>query len=117
MMKPPVPSELRLSADRRTLTVGYGDTSHALAAELLRVESPSAEVQGHDPSQKTLIGGKSQVAITRIEPVGNYAVRLVFDDGHETGIFSWAVLDRFVREGDGLWAAYVEGLAQAGLAR
>ncbi|MGB1357269.1 MAG: gamma-butyrobetaine hydroxylase-like domain-containing protein, partial [Candidatus Puniceispirillaceae bacterium] len=87
----PWPSEIRLSADKRTLNVTFeGGTSVALSAELLRVESPSAEVQGHGAGQKTTPLGKQDVCISRIEPVGNYAVRLVFDDGHDTGLYSWA---------------------------
>ena len=101
------PSEIRLSKDRRTLTVTWPDEApHQLSAELLRVESPSAEVQGHDPSQKKIVYGKRDVAITKIEPVGQYAVRLVFDDGHDTGIYSWDVLDHLVQNGTNLMAAY-----------
>lgn len=116
-MTAPAPTSLRLSKDRKTLTLVYGTVEHALSAELLRVESPSAEVQGHDPSQKTIIGGKRDVAITGIEPVGNYAVRLIFSDGHETGIFSWEVLDRFAREGDALMEAYLAALKERHMAR
>ncbi len=114
----PTPTEIRLSKDKRTLTVAFdsGET-FALAAELLRVESPSAEVQGHDPSQKTIVPGKRTVEIIKIEPVGNYAVRLVFDDMHETGIFSWSVLHRLGRNADSLWADYEAALAARGLAR
>ena len=101
------PRELRLSVDRRTLTVTMDDGARAaLPAELLRVESPSAEVQGHDPSQKVLVRAKGDVRIVRVEPVGRYAVRLVFDDGHETGIYSWRVLERFVRDGEAMLSAY-----------
>ena len=87
------PTELRLSKDRRNLLVAFDDgASFALPAELLRVESPSAEVQGHHPSQKTIVAGKAAVEILRVEPVGNYAVRLGFDDMHETGIYAWDYL-------------------------
>ena len=112
------PTEIRVSKDRKTLTLGYvaGET-HDLAAELLRVESPSAEVQGHDPSQKKLVPGKKDVTISGIEPVGNYAIRIIFDDGHDTGIFSWAVLDKLVREGDALFAAYCEAMRENSLSR
>lgn len=117
-MTAPAPKSLRLSKDRRVLTVSYGEgEDHALPAELLRVESPSAEVQGHDPSQKTIIGGKRDVAITGIEPVGNYAVRLIFSDGHETGIFSWEVLRRFADEKETLMEAYIAALKERHMAR
>lgn len=88
-----------------------------LSAELLRVESPSAEVQGHDPSQKKLIPGKSNVEIIKIEPVGNYAVRLVFDDMHDTGIYSWDVLHRIGSDAEGLMARYTAKINDAGLSR
>ena len=110
----PAPSEIRLSKDRRTLTVRFPDgAERTLSAELLRVESPSAEVQGHDPSQKRLVTGKEGVTITAIEPVGRYAVRLVFDDGHDTGLYSWSVLERFVRHGEAMEAAYRKAVAEA----
>ena len=87
------PSEIRLASDKHTLHVTFeSGESFALTAELLRVESPSAEVQGHGAEQKTTPSGKQNVAISRVEPVGNYAVRLVFDDGHDTGLFSWDIL-------------------------
>lgn len=114
----PKVTELRLSSDKRTLTVQFDDGArYTPSAELLRVESPSAEVQGHDPSQKKLIPLKRHVVITKIEPVGNYAVRLVFDDGHDTGIYSWSVLERLGREGDALMATYLQALDAAGLPR
>lgn len=111
----PSPTEIRLSKDRRTLTVSFdsGET-FALSAELLRVESPSAEVQGHDPSQKRIVPNKENVEIMQIEPVGNYAVRLVFDDMHDTGIYSWAVLHRLGVQGDELMAAYRKAVAAMG---
>ena len=114
----PTPIEIRLSQDKRTLSVVFDNAERfALSAELLRVESPSAEVQGHDPSQKTVVPGKRAVEIIKIEPVGNYAVRLVFDDMHETGIYSWRVLHRLGRDADRLWADYEAALAQRGLSR
>ncbi|MEM6852454.1 MAG: DUF971 domain-containing protein [Pseudomonadota bacterium] len=89
----PWPLELRLRPGGRELMVAYDDgASFALSAELLRVESPSAEVQGHGPGQKKRIVGKENVAIVRIERVGSYAVRLCFDDGHDTGLYSWDYL-------------------------
>jgi DUF971 family protein len=112
------PEELRLSKDRRMLTVSF-DTGerHALAAEYLRVFSPSAEVQGHSPAQRQLVGGKEAVEIIRVEPVGNYAVRLHFDDLHNSGIYSWDYLLRLGREGESLWAGYLAELAGKGLSR
>jgi len=112
------PTEIRLSKDRQTLTVRFDDDrSHDLSAELLRVESPSAEVQGHDPSQKKIVPGKRNVTIQGIEPVGNYAVRLTFSDGHDTGIYSWNVLGRLCRDGHNLLAAYLDALEEKGLSR
>ena len=111
------PTELRVSKDRRTLHVAFHDEAHAIPAELLRVESPSAEVQGHDPSQKKTIGGKRDVTITNIVPTGRYAVRIVFSDGHDTGLYSWDALRRFGREGKAMMADYDAALARAGLTR
>jgi DUF971 family protein len=89
----PVPTEIRLDRATRVLHVTFGEgVQFALPAEYLRVESPSAEVQGHGPGQKTIVGGKQQIGIGAVEPVGHYAVRLIFDDGHDTGIFSWDYL-------------------------
>jgi len=84
---------------------------------LLRVESPSAEVQGHGPSQKQTIGGKRDVGITRLEPVGNYAVRIVFDDGHSTGLYSWQYLYALGRDQDVIWESYLKALEERGLRR
>ena len=101
------PSEIRVSTDKKTLSVIFeGGESITLSAELLRVESPSAEVQGHGVGQKTTPLGKQDVRITGIEPVGNYAVRLTFDDGHNTGIFSWDILQDYGRRQDSLMADY-----------
>ena len=112
------PTELRLKRAEKRLDIAYDDgTSFALPAEYLRVESPSAEVQGHGPGQKQTVAGKADVGITRIEPVGNYAVRLVFDDGHDTGIYSWTYLHQPGRERESRWARYLEDLAKAGLTR
>ena len=117
-MSEPWPEELRLAGGGSELVVRF-DTgeSHVLAAEYLRVESPSAEVQGHAPSQKVLVAGKADVAIDAIEPVGQYGVLLRFSDGHATGIFSWDVLHRLGREYDTRWPAYLDALAAAGLRR
>lgn len=112
------PTELRLHRASRVLEVAF-DTGERfrLPCEYLRVESPSAEVQGHAPSQKVLVAGKADVAIDAIEPVGQYAVLLRFSDGHATGIFSWDVLHRLGREYDTRWPAYLDALAAAGLRR
>ncbi len=87
------PTEIRLSADKKTLTVTFdnGDV-FPLSAELLRTESPSAEVQGHSPSQKKTVLGKENVTIRALEATGNYAIRIVFDDGHDSGIYTWTYL-------------------------
>ncbi|MFD1702041.1 gamma-butyrobetaine hydroxylase-like domain-containing protein [Methylopila henanensis] len=112
------PIEIKLSRDGRTLTVAWADGArHELAAELLRVESPSAEVQGHSPEQKTIVPGKREVAIRDVQEVGSYAVRLVFDDGHSTGIYTWPTLRAFGDEGAELFAAYEAALAERGLSR
>jgi DUF971 family protein len=114
----PWPSELRLSKDRRLLTVTFdGGESHALPAEYLRVFSPSAEVQGHSPAERRTVGGKEKVGIAQVIPVGNYAVRLRFDDGHDTGIYAWSYLLKLGREHDERWAAYLAELKQKGLTR
>lgn len=112
------PRELRVSKDRRLLTVTFPD--HApfeLPAEMLRVLSPSAEVQGHSPEQRVTVPGKRNVAIARIEPVGNYAVRIVFDDFHDTGIFTWTYLHELGRERGARWGAYLAELEAKGLSR
>ena len=89
----PWPVEIRANAAERTLSVAFDSgESFSYTAELLRVESPSAEVQGHSPAQKQIVAGKRLVQITAVEPVGHYAVRIVFDDGHATGIYTWAYL-------------------------
>ncbi len=112
------PTELRLKSAERMLTVSFDDGSRFdLPAEFLRVESPSAEVQGHTPAQKRLVHGKRDVAITRVDPVGNYAVRLTFDDGHDSGIYSWTLLHRLGRERETLWQAYLSALTARGLER
>lgn len=112
------PTELRVARDKRILTVAFEDgTRHELPAEMLRVMSPSAEVQGHSPEQRKTIGGKKNVQIMQVEPVGNYAVRIVFDDMHSTGIFTWTYLDELGRDKDAKWAAYLAELDEKGLSR
>lgn len=89
----------------------------ALEAEYLRVESPSAEVKGHGPGQEQLVWGKRNVKIRTLEPVGTYAVRILFDDGHSTGLYTWPYLLKLGRERDGIWQAYLGRLEQAGVSR
>ena len=115
-MRPP--RELRVSPDRRLMTVIFD--AHApieLKAELLRVVSPSAEVQGHSPEQRVTVPGKIDVEISRLEPVGNYAVRVVFSDGHDTGIFTWAYLHTLGHDKDKRWQDYLAELEAKGLSR
>src|SRR5215469_4646037 len=103
-----IPTEIRLNKADRVLHVSFDDGAwFALPAEYLRVESPSAEVQGHGPQQKQTVPGKRHVSIIGIEPVGNYAVRLTFDDMHDTGIYSWEYLRTLGREHDRRWADYL----------
>jgi DUF971 family protein len=114
----PWPTEIRYVSDSRTLEVAFDDgRSFSLPAEYLRVESPSAEVQGHGPSQKQIVPGRRHVGITAVEPVGNYAVRLVFDDLHDTGIYSWTTLYRLGVEQAERWQRYLDALAERGLSR
>jgi DUF971 family protein len=112
------PTEIRLSQDKRLLTVSYEDgTSVSLDAELLRVFSPSAEVQGHSAAERKTVGGKERVTIRDVQPVGNYAVRLVFDDGHDTGLYTWSYLAALGAEKDQRWARYLAELQEKGLSR
>ena len=112
------PTELRLHKDRKTLTVSFGNgQSFDLPAEYLRVKSPSAEVQGHSPDERKTVPGKKNVMILEVQPVGNYAVRLVFDDLHSTGIFSWPYLHELGREYRRNWQDYLDELAQKNLSR
>lgn len=112
------PTEIRLSKDRKTLTVSF-DTgeSYNLSAEFLRVRSPSAEVQGHSPDERKTVPGKRLVEILQVEPVGNYAVRLVFDDMHSTGLYSWEHLLDVGRNQREYWQSYLDELAAKGLSR
>src|SRR5579862_4406430 len=109
------PAELRVNPERTTLTVSFdGDERFALPAEYLRVESPSAEVQGHSASQKQVVRGKRRVKIDRVEPVGNYAARIRFDDGHDTGLYSWDYLYELGRDRDRRWNDYLSALRSVG---
>jgi len=114
----PACTEVRLKSAEKRLEVDYADgKSYGFTAEFLRVESPSAEVQGHHPTQKTVVPGRRHVAIIGVEPVGSYALRLKFDDLHDTGIYSWAYFyDQGLRQ-DEIWQAYLDALAAKGLSR
>ena len=110
--------EIRLNRGAKRLELRFDDGARfELPAEYLRVESPSAEVQGHHPGQKQAVAGRRHVGIIGVEPVGHYAVRLVFDDLHDTGIFSWDYLAELGREQDRKWGAYLDALASRGLSR
>lgn len=112
------PTEIRLKKDKKTLSVTFDDDRcYDFTAEFLRVTSPSAEIQGHAPEQKKTVGGKREVEIMDVEPVGNYAVRLSFTDLHNTGYFTWDYFDRSGRNMDALWQTYLDELSQKGLNR
>lgn len=112
------PTEIRFRKAEKTLDISFDNGLHyAYPAELLRVESPSAEVQGHGPGQKQIVAGRRHVSILEIEPVGHYAIRLIFDDLHDTGIFSWTYLLELGAKMDTRWTAYLESLKAAGLTR
>ncbi len=114
----PIPDELRLHAGGQTLALTYPDLGEiALSAEFLRVHSPSAEVRGHGIGNEVLQTGKEAVCITGIEPVGNYAIKLIFSDGHDSGLYSWDILNEFARNHDQLWQSYLQRLEQAGYQR
>ena len=114
----PWPTELKLSKDRAVLSIVFDNgEAFELPAELLRVRSPSAEVQGHSPSERKTVGGKRSVIVLEVHPVGNYAVRLVFDDLHSTGIFSWDYFRDLGRNLDRYWREYLDELAAKNLSR
>jgi DUF971 family protein len=115
MTAAPRPTDIKLHQQSRMLEISFDDGAHyELPCEYLRVYSPSAEVQGHGPGQEVLQVGKESVNIKAIEPVGNYAIQLEFDDGHNTGIYSWDTLYVLGRDKDELWARYLERLEAAG---
>ncbi|MGF1611905.1 MAG: gamma-butyrobetaine hydroxylase-like domain-containing protein [Kiloniellales bacterium] len=112
------PTEIRYVGGERRLEIDFDNGVHfSYPAEYLRVESPSAEVQGHGPGQKQIVAGRRHVGIMAIEPVGNYAVRIRFDDLHDTGIFSWSYLYTLGEEQEERWASYLAALEQRGLSR
>jgi DUF971 family protein len=117
-MADPWPTELKLDKDKRVLNVSFDDgASFKLPAELLRVMSPSAEVQGHSPEQRVTVPGKKNVTILGLEPVGNYAVRIAFDDGHDTGLYVWEYLRELGEHREARWQSYLQELAAKGLTR
>ena len=117
-MNAPRPVELRLKKAERLLEIAFDDGKRfRLPAEYLRVESPSAEVQGHGPGERRLVSGRAQVGIMELEPVGNYAVRILFDDLHDTGIYSWSYLYELGIEQEERWRHYLDALAAEGLSR
>lgn len=112
------PTELRLAKDRRSLRIVFDDgTAFDLPAEYLRVTSPSAEVQGHSPAERKTVPGKKDVQIMSVEPVGNYAVKLVFDDLHDSGIYGWSYFYELGTQYEENWQAYLDELAMKGLSR
>ncbi len=118
MATAPIPEEIRISPDRRSLTLRFASAPAAeISAEMLRVLSPSAEVQGHSPDQRVTVGGKRNVTIANVFPVGHYAVRIVFDDRHDTGIYTWSYLFQLARDGERHWNGYLSELEAKGLSR
>jgi DUF971 family protein len=112
------PVELRVNPERSTLVVDFDNGKRfSLPAEYLRVESPSAEVQGHAASQKQIVAGKHRVKIEKVDPIGNYAARIRFDDGHDTGLYSWDYLYELGRDQDKKWPEYLSALRSKGLSR
>ena len=112
------PVEIRHCQAERRLEIEFDDgASFSLPAELLRVESPSAEVQGHGPGQKQLVVGRREVGIIAVEPVGNYAIRIIFDDLHDTGIYSWDYLYGLGQRQEEIWQSYLDQLEAKGLSR
>ena len=112
------PTEIRLNKDKNELTVRFEDgKDFSFTAEFLRVMSPSAEVQGHSPDQRQTVPGKKNVLVRNLEQVGNYAVKIIFDDGHDTGLFSWSYLYELGQEHEARWSAYLSELETKGLSR
>ena len=112
------PKEIRVKRAEKVIEIDFDDgRSFRLPAEFLRVESPSAEVQGHTPSQKQIVAGRRHVGILGVEPVGTYAIRIKFDDLHDTGIYSWDTLYEYGERQDEMWQAYLQALEARGLSR
>ena len=114
MSDAPVPTAIALRTTSRVLELSYGDTNYQLPFEFLRVYSPSAEVRGHGQGQEVLQTGKRNVGITAIEPVGHYAIRIVFSDGHDSGTYSWDLLQLFCKRQQSMWDEYLRKLQAAG---
>lgn len=118
MAEHPNPTEIKLHQESRLLEIKFDNqTECSLSCEFLRVYSPSAEVQGHSPSQAVLQIGKEKVNITNIEPIGNYAIKITFSDGHDTGLYSWDYLYRLAKNYEQLWIEYLGKLDAAGIKR
>ena len=113
----PQPTHIRLRKRSRVLELEYGQECYSLDWEYLRVYSPSAEVRGHHESQAVLQTGKRDVAINELKPVGHYALQLVFDDGHDSGLYTWEYLYRLCTQKADLWQAYLDDLREAGASR
>jgi DUF971 family protein len=112
------PLEIRLKRAEKILEIAFDDgNTFQLPAELLRVESPSAEIMGHGSGQKTILAGRRHVGIIDLEPVGNYAIRIRFDDLHDTGIYSWRYLYKLGRDREAIWGEYLKALGERGLSR
>ncbi|MEL6437253.1 MAG: DUF971 domain-containing protein [Pseudomonadota bacterium] len=112
------PTRVTVSKDRAELTLAFETIdAFTLPAEMLRVMSPSAEVQGHSPEQRKIVGGKRNITITGVAPVGHYAIRITFSDGHDTGLFTWPYLAELDADRDSKWAGYLDELSQKGMSR
>ena len=112
------PTEIRVKKDEKILEVDFDDgRTFAFPAELLRVESPSAEVQGHGPGEKKIISGRKHVGIMEVEPVGNYAISIKFDDLHDSGIWAWDTLYEMGQNQDAIWTEYLDNIEKLGLSR
>jgi len=114
----PLPTEITLHQQSRTLEIAFDEGArYKLPAEFLRVHSPSAEVRGHGPEQKVLQAGKKNVGISGIEPVGQYAIKITFDDGHDSGLYTWEYLHELGQYQDAMWQDYLSQLEAAGASR
>ena len=112
------PTKITVRKDRKSLEIVFDDDqTFEFSAEILRVLSPSAEVQGHSPEQRKTVGGKKNVEIMKVDPIGNYAIRITFDDMHDTGLFSWAYFRELGENLDNRWEEYIAELAEKGMNR
>lgn len=117
MSRQQIPEEIRLQSGRAALTLVYGGEHKSLPAEFLRVYSPSAQVRGHAPGQEILQTGKAGVTITNVEPVGRYALKITFSDGHDSGLYDWPYLHKLAYRYDEMWADYLHRIESAGASR